>query len=326
VRLSSFILGAAYGFAATLAQAAGLQLIEVPSEAEGPMSGAVWYPCAAPAQELTLHGVALTGVMDCPLDGNKFPLVVISHGLAGWFLGHHDTATALADAGFVVAAINHPGDNAFDKSHTDDISIAIERPRQITRLVDFMLGAWSEASKVDRDRIGIFGFSRGGYTGLATIGGNLNFRRAVAACAEQPSLDFCELFKRGETPHRTPTLDQRIKAAVLADPAFTFLFGADDLKDVTVPVQLWSSRYGGAGVTLESVAIVDRKLQYKSDFHFVPNAAHWAFLAPCSAELAKASPRNCVDAPDFDRVAFHQQFNAAVVGFFRQHLVGIGTP
>ena len=41
----------------------------------------------------------------------KLPLVVFSHGTAGWFGGHHDTAAALADAGFVVAAINHSGDN-----------------------------------------------------------------------------------------------------------------------------------------------------------------------------------------------------------------------
>jgi predicted dienelactone hydrolase len=320
MRLAALGLAAAFCLAATLAQAAGLQLIEAPSDADGPITGAVWYPCAAPAQELTLHGVTLAGATDCPLAGDRLPLVVISHGLGGWFLGHHDTAEALADAGFVVAALNHPGDNAFDKSHTDDISIALARPRQVTRWIDFLLGAWPQASKIDRDRIGIFGFSRGGYTALAVIGGQIDFRRGLAACAERPGLDFCDLFRNHETPHRIPTLDPRIKAAVVADPAFDFLFGGDDLKDVEVPVQLWSSRYGGAGVTLESVATTDRKLRFKSDFHLVPDAAHWAFLAPCSVELAKAFPRNCIDAPGFDRAAFHQEFNAAVLAFFRRHL------
>jgi predicted dienelactone hydrolase len=320
MRFTPFGLAAFFCLGATLVQAAGLALIEFPSDSDGPISGAVWYPCAAPAQELTIHGVAISGVMDCPLVGDKLPLVVISHGWAGWFLGHHDTAAALADAGFVVAALDHPGDTAFDKGHTDDISIALARPRQVSRLIDFMLGGWPRASKIDPQRIGIFGFSRGGYTGLAVIGGQINFRRGVAACAQQPDLDFCELYRNHEVPHRTPTRDSRIKAAVIADPAFTFLFGADDLKDVAVPVQLWSSRYGGAGVSLENVAAIDRKLQFKSDFHLVPDAAHWAFLAPCSAEFAKAYPRNCVDAPGFDRVAFHQVFNATVLDFFRKHL------
>ena len=326
MRFAPFGLAAAFCLAATLAHPAGLQPIEAPADADGPISGAVWYPCAAPAQEVTLHGVAVSGVMDCALVGDHLPLVVISHGRGGWFLGHHDTAAALADAGFVVAAINHPGDNVFDKSHTDDISIALARPRHITQLIDFMLGGWPEASKIDRDRIGIFGFSRGGYTGLAAVGGHINFRLAVTACAERPSLEFCELFQNSETPHRTPTHDPRIKAAVIADPAFTFLFGSGDLKDIDVPVQLWGSMFGGAGVTLESVAAIDRKLRLKSDFHVVPDAGHWAFMAPCSAELTKAYPQNCVDAPGFDRVAFHRDFNVAVLAFFRKHLVGNGRP
>jgi predicted dienelactone hydrolase len=34
----------------------------------------------------------------------KLPLLVMSHGTGGSTLGHFDTAVALADAGFVVAA------------------------------------------------------------------------------------------------------------------------------------------------------------------------------------------------------------------------------
>lgn len=42
------------------------------------------------------------------VNGDKLPLVVVSHGRGGDSVGLHDTAEALADAGFVVAAINHP--------------------------------------------------------------------------------------------------------------------------------------------------------------------------------------------------------------------------
>jgi hypothetical protein len=31
-------------------------------------------------------------------------------------------------------------------------------------------------------------------------------------------------------------------------------------------------------------------------------------------------PRICVDAPGFDRVAFHKDFDATVLAFFRKHL------
>jgi hypothetical protein len=64
----------------------------------------------------------------------------------------------------------------------------------------------------------------------------------------------------------------------------------------------------------------------KPDIHVVP-AGHFAFLAPCSPQLATAIPRICTDNPaGFDRAAFHHEFNASVVGFFREHLVGDGAP
>jgi predicted dienelactone hydrolase len=130
-----------------------------------PLTGIVWTPCAAPASEVELGGgVILPGVRDCPISGNRLPLIVVSHGRRGSFIAHNDTAAALADAGFVVAAINHPGDNARDSSRTDEFSVLVERPADIKRLTDFMLGAWKEAAVLDPQRIGLFGFSRGAYT------------------------------------------------------------------------------------------------------------------------------------------------------------------
>lgn len=57
-----------------------------------------------------------------------------------------------------------------------------------------------------------------------------------------------------------------------------------------------------------------------------PNAGHFSFLAPCSPAHARAIPRICVDAPGFDRAAFHREFNAEVLAFFGKHLVGAGKP
>ena len=38
---------------------------------------------------------------DCPVEGKKLPLVVMSHGRMGSFLGHRDIAETLAGAGLV---------------------------------------------------------------------------------------------------------------------------------------------------------------------------------------------------------------------------------
>ncbi len=304
---------------ATLAQAAGFRFIEVPADADGPaLKGAMWYPCSEPPGEIQLGDIAIPGVRDCLINGDKLPLVVVSHGKGGSFVGHHDSAETLGDAGFVAAAINHPGDTTSDMSRSGDLSVFVERPTDVRRLIDFMLGASPAAPKIDPGRIGLFGFSRGGYTGLVLIGGNPDW--AIPLCQRSSAAPICEQILRKEFRVEPLAHDPRIKAAVIADP-FSPFFAKDGFETVTAQVQLWASERGGDGVTPDSVAAVDKNLPAKHEYHMVPNSGHFAFLTPCSPALAKARPELCIDAPGFDRVAFHKQFNADLLSFFRTHLM-----
>lgn len=304
---------------ATLAHAAGLRVIDVRADADGPaLHGAIWYPCSEPPSEVELGNAILTGVRDCAVNGDKLPLVVVSHGRGGNFVGHHDTAEALADAGFVVAAINHPGDTATDMSRSDDLSALVERPTDIKRLIDFMLGVSPLASKIDPERIGFFGFSRGGYTGLVLVGARPDWASTTTLCRTSSS-HMCEQILSKAFPARPLTYDPRIHAAVIANP-LAVMFTADSFPAVKVPVQLWQSERGGDGVSPESVAAVNRNLPAQHEYHTVPNAAHFVFLAPCPLPLTTKRPEVCADAPSFDRAAFHKQFDTDVVRFFQTQL------
>jgi hypothetical protein len=120
-----------------------------------PSTGRCGNPCSEPPAEIDLgeitakFGITARGAMNCKIRGDRLPLVVVSHGKGSHFVLHHDTAETLADAGFVVAAVNHPGDTFFDISRTSDLSIMVERPTDIKRLVDFMVGISPAASKID---------------------------------------------------------------------------------------------------------------------------------------------------------------------------------
>jgi predicted dienelactone hydrolase len=52
----------------------------------------------------------------------------------------------------------------------------------------------------------------------------------------------------------------------------------------------------------------------------VPNAGHFAFLAPCTPALESIAPEICRDPAGLDRAAFHREFNPAVVAFFKAKL------
>jgi len=236
MRLSKLAMTAAFCLTATLVRAAGIQFIEVPADPRGPtLTGAVWSPCAAPPQTVMLLRLSVPGVKDCPIAGDKLPLVVFSHGKGGWLGLHHDTVAALADAGFIVVAINHSSDNVLDTSRVDELSFLTERPTDVKRVVDFMLDGWAGASRIDREHIGFFGHSRGGYTGLVVIGGQPNFARAIAFCADGKSNSICDQIRGREIPTEGFTHDERIKAAVLLDPGPTYPFAADDLREIKSP-------------------------------------------------------------------------------------------
>jgi hypothetical protein len=75
-----FALASLLCLAASLAQAAGFQRIEVTANgALPPLKGAIWYPCAKPPGEVKIGPNVLTVAEDCPIAGGKLPLVVISH-------------------------------------------------------------------------------------------------------------------------------------------------------------------------------------------------------------------------------------------------------
>ncbi len=236
-----FVFAILFFLSGTAVSAAGVMNFDIPASPAGPaIRVLVWTPCAEPPQEMDARGATFFAVPRCPVGGEKLPLIVMSHGRRGWFGGHHDTAAALADAGFVVAALNHPGDTMRDTSGTDSLSVLIERPTDMKRLVDYMLDAWPDASRIDAQRIGLYGFSFGGYTGLVVIGGDPHLRKGLPYC-ETSSLKACRQLENGEIPDQPITHDPRVKAAVIIDPYPAFVFTEDSLKGIAVPIQLWSS-------------------------------------------------------------------------------------
>ncbi|KRD55238.1 dienelactone hydrolase [Acidovorax sp. Root275] len=318
------LLPAALCGATTLAHAAGFAFIEVPADKDGPaLRGAVWSPCSAPPGRIDLSPLVLQGTRDCPLTGQGLPLIVMSHGTGGSALGHHDTAATLADAGYVVAAISHPGDNFQDLSRQGHLSAFATRPVDMKRLTDYMLGAWHRHAQLDASKVGLFGFSRGGYTGLVTIGAVPDWTLRQDLCPPESSRPLCGEIRRKELP-APPARDARIRAAVIVDPLS--VFDAKGLGQVGIPVQLWASALGGDGVTPQSVETVRQGLPSAPDWHVAANAGHFAFLAPCPPALVEAMPAICRDAAGFDRVAFHQVFNAQVLAFFQRHIVSARAP
>ena len=306
-----------YSTALTPSRPVGFQQIAVADPGHPAIPAAVWYPTSAKPGFLLLGSSGVMLASDGPVQGDHLPLVVISHGTSATALSHADTAIALAEKGFIVVALTHPGDTF--EAASDVEKWLINRSRHVQRTIDAALTAWKDRQHVDPDRIGVFGFSAGATTALINVGGKPDLKRIWSHCTAHPEF-VCQTTSPQVYRTAGPTAwqgDTRIRAAVVAAPGLGFTFAPSGLADVKVPVQLWAGSDDKAVPLATNASLLRNLLGQRAEMQVVPGAVHFSFLAPCGllgpSEL-------CQDTQGFDRAAFHQRFNSEVVKFFRTNL------
>jgi predicted dienelactone hydrolase len=307
----------------------GFSELRIANGDQKPLVVGIWYPTSAPAQDHPLGAYVQTVAPDAPVTGEHLPLVVMSHGNGSTYQNHYDTALALAKAGFVAASVSHTGDTHDDQSRA---LFVMDRPQHMHRLIDYMLSEWPDRARIDAGRVGVFGFSIGGFTALVAAGGIPDLSLTEAHFKAHPDYYDAQVAKRtgasleaiatlrSKLPASTWVHDPRVKAAVVAAPALGYTFSLEGLKDVTVPVQLWRAAEDHILPHPDYAEAVRIALPTPPEYHVVDNADHFDFLAPCTDLLRQVAPVICVSRPGFDRAAFHQTFNAEVVRFFNETL------
>jgi len=306
----------------------------------GTMPGYVFYPSAQAHGDTWRGPYRLAASADArPIAGAK-PLVVISHGHGGSDLGHHDLATYLAAHGFVVATLTHPRDNFRDNGGSTQAGVLVGRPIQVSATIDYVLHDPHLSALVDPHRIGVAGFSAGGYTALMLVGAVPRFARIIGYCKAHPGdKGVCDGEKQLEAEdakdgltlqqnvdrlqrslHRWGrTADPRVKAAFVMAP-FSVPFGKAGLSQIKRPVLLYYAqndrilwpKYNA----LQSAPLIKTLAGLK----VVPKAGHYVFLSPCSPQLAQGNAEICQDPPGVDRISVHRRIDADALTFFRNTL------
>ena len=138
----------------------------------------IWYPAADDAIEKPLligppdRPLFESGraAPDAPVANGRRPVVLLSHGFGGtarvmgWF------GTRLADAGFVVIAVDHPGSNARGPITGAGAALWWERAEDLKAAWNAMRRDDVIGPHLDASRLGVAGFSAGGFAALVAAG------------------------------------------------------------------------------------------------------------------------------------------------------------
>jgi predicted dienelactone hydrolase len=306
----------------------------------------IWYPAASGATETPLDigppgkpfytpgSAAPNADFD---DARPRRVILLSHGFGGsarimaWF------GTALARHGYVVIAVDHPGNNGRDPMTVAGAVLSWERPGDLatalgTAKTDPLIGP-----HLDLDRLGAGGFSAGGFTSLVEAGARVDFDRFVRFCDAHPEDGICAPQKEFQFPrsdaetffaqpagaaalaHAKDDLSiPGVKAAFVMAPAIVQSLDPDSLKGLRTPVAivLGDADKVAPPATNGQVAAT---LIPGAKLTVLPRVGHYDFLAECTPAGNAVVPVCPTEVP---RAATHKTAIDEALAFFDATLRG----
>jgi len=301
----------------------GMTLVNIDDPlGSGTMLGAVYYPAVEAYDTSKLGPWTIDALRDAPPRGGRFPVILLSHGYGGSRVGMHDIATGLARDGFIVITVTHPGDDWENHNAWRTDRVLVGREYDLRAALDAALADPVFGDHIDLDRIGIAGFSMGGYTALLLLGARPDFARFADYCRD-PAIDSSCATMSGPPairPGLTFFRDVRIKAGFLMAPGPGFFFTREGLRDVTVPIHIDDPALDEVLRRPYSAERIRDLLPTPPDYAPVPGVGHYIYSAPCPPSLLTGFSEICTDPPGVDRTAFHTRLVAEMADFFRRTL------
>lgn len=307
----------------------------------------IWYPAAADVietpriigpvdQPFFLSGQAADGAAFAARD--KRPLIVMSHGFGGSARQMAWLGTALARSGYIVAAVDHPGNNGNDDRTPLGALLYWERADDLRHAINGILADPNWGPRIDPARIGAVGYSMGGASVLIELGARPDLSALTRYCARslrdllcaptitdgdygtvnrRQVLQGSEAVRRSVATQANDRDDPRVDAAVLIAPALGALLANDSLRRVTEPVLILQ---GSADDTTPADENADRFAERLPTARTVrlEGVDHNAFLGLCGSAARERYATLCTE--DGNRTDTHLDAIAAVTAFFDETL------
>lgn len=260
----------------------------------------IWYPADASVKTKVLERGPFTPVevaVDAPVvKGQTWPVVLLSHGSGGkadklfWIASH------LVKNGFLVIAVDHPGNMTGDNTAEGVIRIW-ERARDLSFALDRTVESSEFRFALDLNRVSALGHSAGGTTALLLGGAKFSAARFgspfpnCAGTKDPYYAKLCEGVGKIDFKKYDPKLvegdysDKRVKAVVGFDPGYA---KALDVKGMTArPLVFVADKLTAPQDEIYSKQFL--KL-FPNASLVVPGSLHMTFIAACKPKFPKDDP------------------------------------
>ena len=270
---------------------------------------------------------------DAEIVSEQFPLILLSHGTGGNRISLMWLACELASNGYIVAAVDHWG-NTLDNKIPENFVKVWDRPLDISYVLDKILDNSKLKPNIDTTKIGMIGFSLGGYTTIALAGGNLDYNLLQ---------DFSKT-KEGQKEFNLPELGN-ISKLITTEIINSGNKYYNKLKDKRISVFIAMSPAIGQGFMKESqfenfnspILIIgvenDKRTPTKTNakhyhnliknsdyFELKGKAGHYIFMNEAKSGLKRGAPLIFKDDKIVNRNKIHKKIAKIVIDYFEKEL------
>lgn len=304
----------------------------------------VWYPAAAgsveepldigpPGKPLFKPGAAAADAAFA--DDRRRPVILLSHGFGGTARIMAWLAIPLVRAGYIVIAVDHPGNNGNDPMTVGGAVLFWERPGDLATALERVKRSALLARHLDVARLGVAGFSAGGFTALAAAGARVNLQHLRAFCKAHPADGVCRPQREYAVtssqadaflarPDMAAELARSradlaipgVKAVFVMAPAIVQAFDPASLQHITIPVSIVLGDADRVATPATNGEAAARAIP-GARLTVLPGVGHYDFLAECTPAGDEIIPICRTEAP---RAQTHRVAIQRALAFFGQTL------
>ena len=317
-----------------IASGVGFTQVILTDNPNRPLNTAIWYP-ARGTSDTTLIGdnpafIGTQVIKDADIQSGSFPVILLSHGYRGNWRNQNWLATKLASKGYIVAAADHPGTTSFNHS-PKQAAKWWERPRDVSRILDYLLSAPQWKQSANADNVTAIGHSLGGWTVMQLAGARIVRQTFEANCLIYPNPRTCGLAEelgldkvQDEELIQKDLSDPRIQRVVSLDLGLARSFSIISLNDIKVPTLILAAGIdiGDIPQASESGYIAEHIPLNSRRYKVYEKATHFSFIQGCKpgavSMLNEEVPGDgiiCKDGVATSRDQLHQLFVNDIASF-----------